>query len=399
MAKRLFGLPVIIFIVAILAFLSDMSNSITSVTVPLLALNLGASYEFIGTMVALSAFTRLVFVQPIGILSDKVDKRIFLTLGFLLFFINFLILVLATQPIHILIGRILQGIGSAMFYTTAVSLILLNAEGRRGIAVGIYGTLMGFGFSMGPIIGGFIAEKISYTTSYLVSAFLALSAIGMIILGVKEKNRYIKSSEQKKLAPSFKLLLKNKEILIACIGGFFISEAIGADTSFFPVFGKNISLSEGIIGGILGIRAFLSTIIRIPVGKATEKIGSKKIMFIALSLSSLGLFLVPQFRIVWLFPFFLGLEGIGFGMFHTSVNTFIGEVTDDENKGAAIGLYYTFSNIGSVLNMTILGFIAGTFGVANTFRFTSIMCLVGLIINLILSKTYVQKKSNVARAH
>jgi MFS family permease len=179
---------------------------------------------------------------------------------------------------------------------------------------------------------------------------------------------------------SYKSMLKNRELLIACIGAFFISEAIGADTSFFPVFGKQLAIKEGIIGMFLGIRAFLSTIVRIPIGKATERIGSKKLMMIALGLASLGLFLVPQFSIIWLFPIFLGLEGIGYGIFLTSANTYIGEVTSEENRGSAVGLYNTFSGIGGVLNMTILGYIASSFGVDSTFRFTSIMCFIGLII-------------------
>jgi MFS family permease len=106
---------------------------------------------------------------------------------------------------------------------------------------------------------------------------------------------------------------------------------------------------------------------------------------LALGLASLGLFLIPQYRIIWLFPIFLGLGGIGYGIFLTSANTSIGEVTSEENRGSAVGLYNTFSGIGGVLNMTILGYIASSYGVDNTFRFTSIMCFFGLIIINILS--------------
>lgn len=380
--KIIFNLSNVIFVVSILAFLSDLSNSITSVTVPLLALNLGASVEFVGTMVALSSMIRLLLVQPVGILCDKIDKRIFLFLGFVSYLIYFLFLIFATSPIHILLGRIFQGIGSAMFYTAAISLILVNAGENTGLAVGVYATTMGVGFSIGPIIGGFIAEKMGYDMSYIFSIIIATFAIVLLVLVLKENKLHLVNHSKLKTDDniSYKLLLKNKELLIACIGAFFISEAIGADTSFFPVLGRELALPEGIIGTILGIRALLSTIVRIPIGKATERISAKKLMMIALGLASLGLFLVPQFRIVWLFPIFLGLEGIGYGIFLTSANIYIGEVTSEENRGAAVGLYNTFSGLGGVLNMTILGLIAGSFGVANTFRFTSIMCLLGLIL-------------------
>lgn len=385
--KIRFNVSNVVITLAILAFLSDISNSITSVTVPLLALNLGASINFVGTMVALSSLTRLLFVQPVGILCDKKDKRIFLIIGYICFLINFLFLIFATIPFHILLGRFFQGIGGAMFYTAAISLILEHAKEKRGLAVGIYATFMGFGFSIGPVIGGFIAEKVSYNMSYLLSTIIALISIAIVIFGVKgtkNKNDINLDSRNKQGLP-YKLMLKNNELLIACLGAFFISEAIGADTSFFPVFGREMDLQESIIGMILGIRAFLSTIVRIPIGKATERISSRKLMMLALGLASLGLFLIPQFKIIWLFPIFLGLEGIGYGIFLTSANTYIGEVTREDNRGSAVGLYNTFSGMGGVVNMAILGYVASSLGVDNTFRFTSIMCLLGLIIINILS--------------
>jgi MFS family permease len=381
--KNLFGIPTVILVIAILAFLADISHSIASVTVPLLTVDLGASYEFVGTMVALSSLTSLLLVQPIGYLSDRIDKRIFMGLGFLLFLSYFVVLILATSPVHVLVGRILFGAGGAMFYTSAVSFILVNTEKNRGLAMGVYGTLMGLGFSIGPIIGGFVAEKISYDTSYSVSVVFAIIAIIILVLGVKDqkKTSIVQNSETSSKISYFSLF-KNKELLIACLGAFFISEAIGADLTFFPVFGNNLNLAEGTIGMILGIRAILSTVVRIPVGKLVDKFGSRILMVAALGSSAIGIFLVPQFRIVWLFPLFLGLEGIGFGTFLTSANSFIGEVTSEENRGAAVGFYNTVSRVGSVLNMTILGFIAGNFGVPYTFRFTGVMCFIGFIINL-----------------
>jgi len=381
-------------IIALLAFLSDLCNSITQPTVSILAINLGASYDFIGIMVAVSSLSRLLIVQPVGTLSDRLDKRLFITLGFLCYLINFSFLFFAYNPLHILIGRIIGGMGSAMFYTSAVALILTSDSKSKGMDMGVYATLMGIGFSLGPLIGGFIAQKYSYNASYLLSIAFAVIAIPLAILGlgkkgIKKNELLEKSKKHEKV--NLKKLLSNKELLITCIGGFFISESLGADTSFFPVYGKTLLLSEGVIGSILSIRALLSTVVRIPIGKATELVNPKKFMMIALVLSALGLFLVPQFNIVWLFPLFLGLEGIGYGIFLTSANIHIGNVTDEGSKGSAVGLYSTFSGIGGVFNMTILGFIASTLGLANTFRFTSLTCLFGFILIMILSFFRVRK--------
>jgi MFS family permease len=389
-----------ILIVSALAFLSDLSNSIITPTITLLAEELGASYQFIGIMVAAATLTRLLLVQPIGILIDKYDKRMFILLGFIFYEISFLITLFATTPIHLLVSRLVRGVGSALVSTTSVTMVTISSLDRKGEAVGFYATLMGLGFSIGPILGGFIAFEYSYDASYLLSVILAFFAIIIILKGLEKKertnvtekdiNRISKDKERKK---GYLSLLQNKELLAASIGSFFISEAIGADISFFPIYGQSLSLNESLIGLFLGIRAIFSTIIRIPIGKAIKRISSLTIMMISLFLASLGLILLPQFRIIWLLPVFLSFEGIGFGMFLVAVRTYIGETTDEENRGAAFGLNYTFSGVGSVLNMTILGFIAGNFGVSNTFRFTSMMCILGLIIMVVLTRS--NEKENV----
>jgi MFS family permease len=380
------GIPYLIIIVAILAFFSDLCNSSTSPTVSLRALDLGATKSFIGTMLALASLVRLIVVQPVGFLCDRKNPRFFIIFGFFLYIINYLFLIFATNPYHILLGQIFSGVGTAMFYTASVTSILQNSEGRTALSIGIYATMMGLGFSLGPTIGGILAEKYSYTISYVFSITAASIAIIIGLLSTRFNKRIQVTPPKQELKNfSYRNLLANKNLLVVSLGAFFTSEALGNSTGFFPIFGKSLTLTEGSIGIILGIRALSSTIVRIPTGKAAEIFGARRLMLVAMFLSAVGLFLVPQFRIVWLIPIFLSLEGIGYGMFLTSANAYIGEITNEGQKGAAVGVYNTFSAVGSVLNMTILGIIADTFGVENTFRFTSIMITVGIALLLIIS--------------
>jgi len=383
--KKIRGLPLIILLVAILAFLSDLSNSATSPTVSLRALDLGATKSFIGTMMAASALIRLIIVQPVGLMCDRKDPRYFLVIGFLLYITNYLFLIFASSPYHILIGQLISGIGSAMFYTASVVSILQTSKERTALSIGIYATMMGFGFSLGPTIGGMLAETYSYSISYIFSILVSFVAvlIGLLVNKI-EDIQVVQKTNQNKEHFSYRKILSNKELLLVSLGAFFTSEALGNSTGFFPIFGKGIMLSEGTIGIILGIRALSSTIVRIPVGRIAETFGSKRLMLISMVLSAFGLFLVPQFNSIWLIPFFLSLEGIGYGMFLTTANAHIGEITTENQKGAAVGIYNTFSAVGSVLNMIILGIIADSFGVENTFRFTAIMISSGLVLMIVI---------------
>jgi MFS family permease len=377
--------PRIAVVVAVLAFLSDFCNNATSPTVSILAVNLGASYAYIGTMAAASSLTGLIFTQPVGILSDRLDKRIFLLTGFTCYIIYFLLLIIARSPAEILFGKIAYGLGAALFYTTAMALVLTERGINMGTSVGLYATLMGAGFSLGPLVGGFVAERVSYSASYTLSIAFAAAALPLAWWGIKGDEA---APSRKKDVRTLNMLelARNRELLLACVGGFFAAEAIGVDMNFFPVYGKGILISVGVIGTILALRAALSTVVRLPVGSLTKRFGVRRIMAVSLSLCALGLFMVPFFDNVWLLILSLGLEGIGYGMFLTASNTYIGEIVPEGSRGSAVGFYYTFSNIGGVVNMTVIGLIASVVGISNTFRYTSATIVLGLVIMFVLKR-------------
>ena len=55
---------------------------------------------------------------------------------------------------------------------------------------------MGLGFSLGPLLSGYIAEKISYNASYILSVFFALLALLLIVFGI-ENNDISKDQSEK----------------------------------------------------------------------------------------------------------------------------------------------------------------------------------------------------------
>jgi MFS family permease len=372
--------------VAVLAFLSDFCNNATSPTVSILAVRLGATYAYVGLMAAAASLTSLILTQPVGILSDKADKRIFLLAGFACYITYFLLLIVAENPFQILLGKVAYGTGAAFFYTTAVAVVLTERNANKGASIGLYATLMGAGFSLGPLVGGFVAESVSYAASYALSTIVALAALPVAWLGIG-RDAAVSSDVTGGQTMSIIELARNRDLLLACVVGFFAAEAIGVDMNFFPVYGNNLLLSVGVIGTLLALRAILSTVVRLPIGTTMKRFGTKKVMTFALSLCALGVFMVPAFSNVWGLALSLSLEGIGYGMCLTASNTYIGEVVPEGSRGSAAGLYYTFFYVGGAVNLTLAGVVASALGVGNAFRYVSATIVLGLIMILGMART------------
>ena len=90
-----------------------------------------------------------------GTLGDRYGrKRVFLA-GFVLFTLFSVGCALSTSDDMLIMFRALQGVGAALLAPLSLS-ILVDAyqPERRAWAIGIWATVAGFGFGVGPMLGG-----------------------------------------------------------------------------------------------------------------------------------------------------------------------------------------------------------------------------------------------------
>ncbi|MGZ3795459.1 MAG: MFS transporter, partial [Pseudobdellovibrionaceae bacterium] len=65
---------------------------------------------------------------------------------------------------------------------TLGSLSLLAGLSEQGVTMGVAQSLASLGRILGPALGGFVYEKITITAPFLISGFLALSALATVVL-------------------------------------------------------------------------------------------------------------------------------------------------------------------------------------------------------------------------
>lgn len=84
-------------------------------------------------------------------------------MGLVVFEIASFICALSHFPWHLMLGRILQGIGASMVMPTSSAIISTHfSKAERGKAIGIYSSTGSLFFALGPLIGGFLTQMISW---------------------------------------------------------------------------------------------------------------------------------------------------------------------------------------------------------------------------------------------
>jgi len=121
--------------------------------------------------------TNISLNVPIGRFADHWGKRRIFNTGILVFSVVTLLAAFAPNFGILIVFRVLQGIGGAMFISTNFAILIdVFPAQRRGRVFGLSVMSTYVGLSIGPIIGGLITHYLSWRAIFIVT-----SAVAMII--------------------------------------------------------------------------------------------------------------------------------------------------------------------------------------------------------------------------
>jgi MFS family permease len=165
----------IYLVVAVLSvLLFAVVDSINSSLFPSYALNLGIPPYEIGVILFTSGVARFVmFLYAARIESIFGKFGMFLVGSSTLALASFL--VLNSYGFFMFTGCFLVfGFGSSMSYAASISLILGRMKSSRGTAAGLFESLIGVGYFVGPLVGGMVSEY-ALNAPYLFGLLLGVA--------------------------------------------------------------------------------------------------------------------------------------------------------------------------------------------------------------------------------
>ena len=163
--------------VALAMFLGALSQTIVATTMPLIIADLGGFDRY--TWAATSYMVTATLAYPIvGRLSDIHGRRLFLLLGMAVFSAGSILLGFSESMTQVVVYRGVQGVGGGTIMTCCyVSIADLFPPQERGKFHGLLSAVYGVSFVAGPILGGFLADALSWEW-----AFLAIGLAGIPVL-------------------------------------------------------------------------------------------------------------------------------------------------------------------------------------------------------------------------
>ncbi|MFI5853736.1 MFS transporter [Streptomyces parvulus] len=164
----------VLFVLCAAQFMVALDFSVLNVALPVLGADLGMSPSALQWAVTAFALPSGGFLLLFGRVGDLYGRRRLFLAGLALFAAASLLATFAWDPASFLAGRALQGLGAAAIVPTGMSLLTTTfPEGpARARALGISGTLLSLGFTVGMVASGVLTDLLSWrSTMGLLSVF------------------------------------------------------------------------------------------------------------------------------------------------------------------------------------------------------------------------------------
>ncbi|MFA4877094.1 MAG: MFS transporter [Methanoregula sp.] len=209
-----------VILISVASFMGTLDSTIVNISLPTIADYYHTSVTLVSWIPVAYLLTLAAALIAFGRFADLHGYRKVYLSGFALFTAaSFLCAI--SPSIEVLIGcRVLQGLGAAMLQAIGGAMIALYLpRERRGWALGMLSTFAAIGIAVGPVMGGYLTEYLSWHWIFLVNIPVG---IGAILLG-----RMVMPEDHPVTSPRSAFDLAGAGLLFLALSSFIFTISMG----------------------------------------------------------------------------------------------------------------------------------------------------------------------------
>jgi DHA1 family tetracycline resistance protein-like MFS transporter len=351
------------------------------IVVPILgryAERFGANGLQVGLMFASFSVAQMVFAPILGRISDKVGRKPVIVFSLIGTAVGSFVTGAAGALWVLFLGRILDGASGASVAVAQGAVADIAPPEQRARLMGMLGAAFGVGFVVGPALGGLAALGGPHVPFYLAGSIAAINAVAAIIRLPETKPDTSHITEKHQRGTALSPALKRFALV-----GFLSMLGFAGFEATFSIWGeKQFGFTEGsasIVFVFVGV-----TLVAVQgglIGPLTQRLGSRKLLRIGLSLVAVGLLLLGLSNTWPLLFIALFLLSLGQGMSGPSGSALVAELAPVERRGEAIGYQQGTAAFGRVAGPVMAGALFDHVGISAPFFVSGvlILCAVGSV--------------------
>jgi len=374
-----------VFRLGLTSLFTDISSEMIFPILPLfLTTVLNAPVAIIGLIEGIAESTAALLKLASGWISDKIGKKKPLVIGgYSLSTITKPLLALATNWTHVLGVRFVDRLGKGIRDAPRDALLASSvSKKKRGRGFGLHRAMDTSGAIIGTLISFYILQRYlgdAFRIIFWLSFIPGLIAVLILIFGVKD----IKAKVTRKLEVSFK---KHNPMLNRFLFVIAFFNLANFSYAFFILRAKDIGMLLALIPLIYLVYNLFYAFFAIPIGKLSDAVGRKIILFLGLILfavTSLGFAFIANTVTIWIL---FALYGMFMAATDGISRAYVSDLAVKKKRGAALGAYHMIVGITVLPANLIGGFLWDNMNVQAPFVYAAILSAISAILLVFLIK-------------
>lgn len=241
---------------------------------------------------------------------------------------------------------------------------------RQGQVQGQMASALGIGFTLGPLLGGFVGKWMGADALFLLYAVPEVFGLVLILIGGAHRYRRTARETSKTLWREGRDLLSKPTFLASCLAicqAFFF--LVGVTRVAFPFLAVNQrGMGLEVVGTMVSISRLTDTLGRFSGGLLADRIRPNRVILLGVALG------IPMFIfqvhgsgfVTLLIP--LAVMTLGFGFTNVGATTFALQSAPGSAKGLSLGLSRASTSVGQMLGPLLCGALIERLGYDGGFQ-------------------------------
>jgi DHA1 family multidrug resistance protein-like MFS transporter len=298
-----------------------------------------------GAIFASQAVTMAVFAPIWGSLADRYGRKLMVERAMFGGAVLLSMMGFVQNVQQLIILRTIQGAitGTVVAATTLVA--SSAPRERAGYALGLLQTAIWSGASVGPLIGGFVADTWGYRATFWVTGALLFTA-GLTVWRFVHEDFTPVALDKDKAGGGFwdgvKMVIKDRGLLSVFSIRLLVRTAARLMMPVLPLFIQSLVPSTtriaSLTGLISGVRAASGAVGAVTLGRASDRLGYRRVLL--LCATTVAFLYVPQFFVTtpWQLLVFQGALGLVMSGVLASVSAMLANLAPEGHQGAVYGV-------------------------------------------------------------